>query len=108
MCGLCGAFGGEDHWTTGRTDSATAASNAVDPALRRRERAYRLRLVNRVLASCRLQLSDFQGSAYVLAGPTGKQEIVHDLGAVWAAAEAMSGRALDPLDPQLLAPDRSA
>lgn len=101
MCGLCGAFGGEDHWTTG----AAADSSAVDPAIRRRERAYRLRLVNRVLATRRLQLSDFQGSAYVLASATGQQEVIHDLGAVWAAAEAMSCRALDPLDPQLLAPE---
>ena len=33
---------------------------------------------------------------------TGKTEIVADLGHLWAAAEKMSGRACDPLSPEIL------
>jgi hypothetical protein len=48
-------------------------------------------------------LEDFQGVSYILTGPTGRREIVSDLGQVWRMAEEISGRQLDPLDPELLA-----
>ncbi|QFT84308.1 hypothetical protein FIU88_04875 [Halomonas sp. THAF12] len=97
MCGLCGAFGGEDHWST-QIEDPEQAHHA-----RRRARAYRATLINRVLGMRRLTIEDFQGSSFVLATATGKREIVQDLGGVWRQAEQMTGRELDPLDPAFLA-----
>ena len=99
MCGLCGIVGGEAHWT----DRAGADVETGDAALtRRRERQGRVALVNQVLAPFRLKISDWN-NAFVLRGATGKQAIVDYLAHVWAPAEAMAGRPLDPLDPELIA-----
>lgn len=93
MCGLCGAFGVENHWTV------APSSMSDDVAERRRIRARRISLANRILAIRRLRVEDFQGSSYVLCSPTGRQEVVQDLGALWRLVEDMTGTALDPLDP---------
>lgn len=92
MCGLCGAFGQEHHWTA-RTDGATS-----DAPARRRERARRIAIVNRTLAEKRLVLREWHGASYVLASPTGGSEIVYNLGMVWLAVEQLSGGPFDPLE----------
>jgi hypothetical protein len=95
MCALCGVLGGPPHWT----EPAAGAA----PAARRRERAARVASANRVLAQFAMRLDDWQGSAYMLSTATGKCELVETLGHLWAAAERLSGRPCDPLDPALLA-----
>lgn len=97
MCGLCGALGGESHWSTTIEDPEQAHF------ARRRARAYRVKLINRVLAPRRITIEDFQAASFVLASATGKREIVQDLGGVWLQAERMDGRELDPLDADFLA-----
>ncbi|SOC54706.1 hypothetical protein SAMN05421509_10494 [Chromohalobacter canadensis] len=97
MCGLCGAFSGDNHWSTHIEDPEQAHHE------RRRARAYRAKLINRVLGPLRLVIEDFQASSFVLASATGKREIVEDLGGVWRQAEQLSGRELDPLDTEFLA-----
>lgn len=97
MCGLCGALGNNDHWSTHIEDPEQAHHE------RRRARAYRVRLINRVLGPHRLALEDFQASSFVLSTATGKREIVEDPGSLWRQAEQMSGRDLDPLDAAFLA-----
>lgn len=101
MCGLCGILGGKGHWTesqaapdafAGRSDSHTA----------RRERIDRTGLVNQVLQHYRLNLKDWSGSSYVLKGGTGKTVLVDNLSQMWAEAERMTGRDLDPLDESLI------
>jgi hypothetical protein len=94
MCALCGALGGGEHW---------ADTPGADPSPRRRERAHRVAAANRVLAHYHMRLSDWQGSAYLLATATGKTEIVDNLTHLWALAEQLAGRPCDPLDPALLA-----
>ena len=94
MCGLCGILGGESHWA-----GSIKKSGLPD----RQERFRRIAQANRVLAFYRLRLEDFQGVSYILAGPTGRTEMVADLGQVWRVAEQMCGHPLDPLDPELLA-----
>ena len=42
-------------------------------------------------------------TAFVLSGPTGRRDIVDTLPAAWEAAGRMLGRAIDPLDPALIA-----
>jgi hypothetical protein len=99
MCGLCGVLGGDGHWTEGSAGHGPEDAGRT----RRHERLNRAKLVNRVLGRFALRLDDWQGSAFVLTSGTGKREIVDNLSALWRAAEAMSGRRFDPLDPELLA-----
>lgn len=96
MCGLCGALGGEDHWSLG------PSGEVVESWQRSRTREYRIRLINRVLAGSSIKLVDFQRSRYLLRGATGKQILVYDLSGIWQAVEEISGRCLDPLDLTLL------
>ena len=95
MCGLCGSLGGEEHWAT------RAAFGAGQT--RRAERLARVRVANAVLRSFALRLDDWQGSAFMLSGATGRREIVEQLPQVWEAAGRMLGRKIDPLDPGLIA-----
>lgn len=96
MCGLCGTLGGPAHWSQ--------AAGRLDAALTRRaERQHQVRVCNALLHPQRLRLDDWQGSALVLSSPTGKREVLNSLPEVWATAQAMSGQAIDPLDPALWA-----
>jgi hypothetical protein len=88
MCTLCGVLL-TSHWA--ERDSG------------RRERVLRVRLLNRVLAHFGLELGDWSGRVYLLRDRKGKTAVVDDLGSLWAAAERLAGRPLDPLDPALLA-----
>jgi hypothetical protein len=99
MCGLCGLFGSTDHWT------AASASLRVFPGARTRraERAEHVRVANAVLGAFAIRLDDWQGSSFVVSGPTGRREMAATLPEVWQAAAAMAGRKLDPLDPVLIA-----
>ena len=94
MCGFCGLFMGEAHWT----DKDGASSR---PA--RQARLRRVAIANRVLQHYGLKLADWQGSKYVLGAPTGAAEIIDNMAALWPAAESLPKRPCDPLDPALLA-----
>jgi hypothetical protein len=102
VCALCGSLGGDEHWTDAVARAGVFTRNE-DPARRRHERARRVEVANRVLKFYGLKLSDWQGASFLLATFTGKSEIVGDLGHLWAAAERLTGRCCDPLDPELLA-----
>lgn len=95
MCALCGAFGGEEHWST-----SAAAPGAGQT--RRAERLARVRAANAVLRAYAMRLDDWQGARFVVSGPTGQREVVDALPQVWQAAGRMLGRAIDPLDPALI------
>ena len=102
MCSLCGILGGKAHWT----DSSGAPEVFGDRdagRTMRRARLDRAGLVNKVLAHYRLTLKDWAGSQYVLRTATGKTAIVDNLSQMWAEAELMTGRDLDPLDEALVA-----
>jgi hypothetical protein len=88
VCALCGVLLTE-HW-------AEAGGG-------RRARARRVALVNRVLAHYGLALGDWGGRTYVLRDRKGRSAVVADLGSLWAEAERLAGRPLDPLDPALVA-----
>lgn len=102
MCSLCGVLGGNEHWTDAAPRPGVFTRN-VERLDRRRERARRVTAANRVLTLLGMSLSDWQGSAFVLATRTGKSELIEDLGHLWPAAERLSGRCCDPLDPALIA-----
>ena len=102
MCALCGVLGGDGHWTDAVARPGVFTRN-VDSLQRRRERIQRVACAQKVLGFYGLTLSDWQGTSFLLATLTGKSEIIGDLGHLWAAAERLSGRPCDPLDPDYLA-----
>jgi hypothetical protein len=102
MCALCGVLGGSDHWTDAQARPGVF-SRVGDPLERRRERARRVATANRVLAHYGMSVADWQGTSFVLSTATGKTTLVENLSHLWSAAEQLSGRPCDPLDPALLA-----
>jgi hypothetical protein len=87
MCALCGVLL-NDHWA--EQDGG------------RRGRAVRVALVNRVLDHFGLELGDWAGRVYVLRDRKGGTAVVDNLGVLWTEAARLTGRPLDPLDPELL------
>ena len=59
--------------------------------------------MNRALEHFGLELDDWSGRVYIVRNRKGRAEVVTDLGTLWAAAERLAGRPLDPLDPALVA-----
>lgn len=102
MCSLCGILGGRGHWTDSATNPEVFAGRA-EQHTSRRERQQRIRLMAPVLTHYGLSLGDWTGSTYVLRTHTGQTQLVENLAELWAAAEALTGRNIDPLDPALLA-----
>lgn len=95
MCGLCGTFGGSDHWTAGTGADAAGAT----PTAERRARAA---TANEVLAFYGLSLSEWTGR-FTLRSRTGRMAVVEHFGAIWPEAERLAGRPCDPLDEALIA-----
>jgi len=102
MCALFGILGGAEHWTDAVARPGVFTRN-TDAASRRRERMKRVAAANQVLSYYRMNLADWQGSAFVLSTATGKAEIVDNLAHLWIAAERILGRPCDPLDEELIA-----
>ena len=102
MCALCGVLGGSEHWTDAVARPGVFTRN-TDAAARRRERMNRVAAANRVLSHYRMNLVDWQSSAFVLSTATGKTEIVDNLAHLWMASERLLGRPCDPLDEKLIA-----
>jgi hypothetical protein len=101
MCSLCGVLGGIEHWTDAVARPGVYTHNA-SLIERRRERANRVRIANRVLAQFGMTVSDFLGASFLLSTRTGKTEIIADLGHLWPAAERLTGRVCDPLAPPVI------
>jgi hypothetical protein len=97
MCGLCGIFLNESHWT-----DATVGATGRGGRTRRHERLRRVAQANRILKQYGLKLRDWQGSAYLLVGQTGQTAIVPSVAAVWPAAERLRKQSIDPLDERLI------
>ena len=87
MCSLCGVLASE-HW--------------AEEGEGRRERLFRVRLLNDVLAHFGLELGEWGGRVYVVRDRKGRQAVVSDLGSLWQEAERLAGRPLDPLDASLV------
>ena len=101
MCALCGVLGGPEHWTDAIARPGVFTRN-TDATSRRRERMNRVTAANRVLKHYRMNLADWQGTAFVLSTATGKSEIVDNLAHLWMTAERLLGQPCDPLDEELI------
>src|SRR5580704_15316251 len=102
MCALCGVLGGRRISNNAVARPGIFTRN-TDAGARRRERMNRVAAANRVLSHYRMNLADWQGSAFVLSTATGKIEIVDNLAHLWMAAERLLGRSCDPLYEALIA-----
>ena len=102
MCSLCGILGGRGHWTESASSPEVFAGRTEvhTPA---RERQQRTRILNVVLGHYGLSVSDWAAGKSVLRSATGRTALVDNVGELWSAAEQLTGRTLDPLDPALLA-----
>lgn len=102
MCAFCAMMaGGSTHWTEAGTD----AGQTAEPESGRTRYLGRLRrvaLVNRILDHYGCEASDWANNQYVVKSRDGRTSLVAHLPQVWAAAEEIAGRPLDPLDPALV------
>jgi hypothetical protein len=97
MCGLCGVFLTETHWS-----DVSVSTPGSGGRTRRHDRLHRVVLANRILKQYGLKLTDWQGSAYLLGSQTGQTAIVPSVAAVWPAAVRLRKRVIDPLDERLI------
>lgn len=86
MCALCGVLRNE-HW--------------ADAGGGRRATVVRTALLEQVLAHAGLGVREWAGQ-YVVTDGKGRSEVAEDLAGLWATAERLAGRPLDPLDPGLV------
>ena len=97
MCNACGNPAVPGHWTEAGADT---------PGDRLRARFLRAGLLDKVLRP--YGLTAHVGGVVPgiqLSTLSGNQSIVPDLSAVWAEAERLLGRPIDPLDPVFLHDD---
>ncbi len=101
MCGFCAMVSGVTHWTEGGSDAASGVEREARD--RRLERIHRVRLANAVLAHYGCVLEDWAMGEYIVRSQRGRSELVPALPQVWQTVEAIAGRPVDPLDPELIA-----
>lgn len=90
MCGACGFPTTKGHWTE------AGAATAHD---RVRGRYRRAQVLQRILSPFGINAHDpIQTPGVVVSNMSGSHEIAADLSQVWAAAERLGGRVIDPLD----------
>ena len=103
MCVLCGEMVLHVHWTDQPIHDATYNNKTTIVAGETQRDRMRLRLrrvavANKILGYYGLNLRDWSGSRYILANRGGMSEMCYDLGEMWAKAEKLAKRPLDPLD----------
>ncbi len=106
MCVLCWQFLTDEHWAEqplheDATEAAVTAGSDRERA-RRRDWRRRTQVLNQILAHYGLRLDNWHSRSYMLSDRKGSTVIVQNLGALWPAAQQLAGRALDPLQPQLI------
>ena len=93
MCILCYGVAGEEHWTDARVGNESRAS----------VRARRRAMLTQIMAVNGLGYGDDpSGVTSLISNGKGGVQLAGNLGEVWAAAESLAGRPLDPLDPSVL------
>ncbi|MBM4226913.1 MAG: hypothetical protein FJ164_04075 [Gammaproteobacteria bacterium] len=92
---------GLPHWTEKAPESGSTTE--TDGRDQRLERLFRVKLVNTVIAGHGCVLEDWAMGQYIVRSQRGRSELVPALPQVWQRVEDIAGRAVDPLDPDLLA-----
>ena len=97
MCLICYEFAADSHWSDALALDAGSGSRQL------RVRHRRLRAVKALLAPYGLTVSDpGVGRHLVVSDRKGASKMAADLPALWRAAQSLSPRAIDVLDPALL------
>ena len=90
MCGSCGLPQAKGHWTE------AGAATAHD---RLRARYSRAQLLQRIVPAFGVEVHDpISTPGFIVSDMRGNHEIAADLTQLWAAAERLGGRVIDPLD----------
>lgn len=92
MCGMCGLWGQTGHWS----DPARLPGTRVEESVLHR-RAAQAAAVTLFTRSSGISVRDWAQTAWVVESVSGATEIVNSLGDIWAAAERLSGKPVDPL-----------
>lgn len=97
MCANCGFPAAPGHWSE---------AGAATPHDRLRARFRRARALRTLLAPYGLTAHD-DGvvRGITVLDRTGRHEFVAEVADIWAAAERMAGRRIDPLDPAFIGED---
>ena len=98
MCSLCNVIGKIEHWT----DSKDELSKRHVSATFQRERAYQVSILNYILKTNSLSVSDWQGTSLVIANGKGASEVIQHISQLWSAIETLTGITFDPLDNNFL------
>jgi hypothetical protein len=94
MCSACGFPAAPGHWTE---------AGAADAPDRLRARFRRAQVLQLVLGTYGLTAHDGgQVPGIQISTLSGDHTIARDLAEVWATAERLAGRAVDPLDPRFI------
>ncbi|HMQ58354.1 MAG TPA: hypothetical protein PKE65_07380 [Rhizobiaceae bacterium] len=100
MCANCGFPAAPGHWTEAGTDTSYDRLQA---------RYRRASLLREVLRDHGLTAHDDATTPGItVSTKTGRHEFAGDLAAVWALAEKLSGRPVDPLAPKFVCDDDDA
>jgi hypothetical protein len=98
MCEVCAIFGAGEHWSDfGRLRNERFPFDDIQHY--RDERKRRIGLINVVLTPLEVTCEDWDGEALMLFDKAGRSRLAPTLNDVWPAAEALSGRLIDLLDP---------
>jgi hypothetical protein len=98
MCEVCAIFGAGEHWSDfGRMRNERFPFDDIQHY--RDERKRRIGLINVVLTPLKVTCEDWDGEALMLFDKAGRSRLAPTLNDVWPAAEALSGRLIDLLDP---------
>lgn len=102
MCEVCAIFGAGEHWSDfGRLRDEKFPFDDIQHY--RDERKRRIGLLNMILAGIDVSCEDWDGEALMLFDRAGRSKLAPTLNDVWPAAEHLSGRLIDPLDPSFAA-----
>jgi hypothetical protein len=97
MCEVCAIFGAGEHWSDfGRLRDERFPFDDIQHY--RSERKRRIELLNIILRPLEVSCEDWDGEALMVFDRVGRSRIAPTLNDVWPAAEALSGRRIDPLD----------
>jgi hypothetical protein len=67
------------------------------------EREHRVAILNRLLNTRGIAVSDWGGNSFIVEDRTGRRHNVYNLAGIWTHVHDMLGEAMDPLAPALLA-----
>jgi hypothetical protein len=101
MCGLCGFWRTQTHWSM-RSQNPKVFGAIGYPSDLLRERSHQTAALNRVTRAFGVSVRDWESSRWILESVNGGCEIVDSIATMWPAIEMLSRCKVDPLSRSLL------